>query len=110
MKELSLHILDVAKNSVKAGATLVGIDINTDREGMMTIRISDNGCGIASSDIGRVGEKFYKANFTRHGSGIGLATCDEIIRLHNGLLRIESKENEGTRVSVALPLSSADNT
>lgn len=107
IRQVFINIIDNAVKYTDAGGE---ISISVEQgNGFVTVTVADNGCGIASSDIGRVGEKFYKANFTRHGSGIGLATCDEIIRLHNGLLRIESKENEGTRVSVALPLGNTEN-
>jgi len=72
--------------------------------GFVTVTVADDGCGIPDEQLAKIGQKFYKANFTRRGSGIGLATCDEIVRLHNGMLGIESKEGEGTKVSVALPL------
>ena len=45
-------------------------------------------------------KKFYKANQTVRGSGIGLALADEIMRLHSGSLEIESHENVGTVVTI----------
>ena len=45
MKELSLNILDIAENSLKAGATLVGIDV-TEEKDTLTVTVSDNGCGM----------------------------------------------------------------
>ena len=51
-------------------------------------------------------KKFYKANQTIRGSGIGLALADEIMRLHNGSLTIESQENVGTTVTITIPVLS----
>ncbi|MBQ2389016.1 MAG: sensor histidine kinase, partial [Clostridia bacterium] len=51
----------------------------------------------------RIKEKFFKANNTVRGSGIGLAVADEIIKHHNGLLLIDSTEGVGTTVTVVLP-------
>ena len=48
--------------------------------------------------------KFYKANKTVRGSGIGLAVADEIIKQHSGLLFIESTEGVGTTVTIVLPI------
>ena len=48
-------------------------------------------------------KKFYKANQTVRGSGIGLALADEIMRLHSGSLEIESHENVGTVVTIRIP-------
>ena len=68
------------------------------------ISISDNGCGIPAEHLPRIKDKFYKANQTQRGSGIGLAVVDEIMRLHNGSLDIESTENVGTTVTLTIPI------
>ena len=49
-------------------------------------------------------EKFYKANVSVKGSGIGLAVTSEIVNLHNGYLDIDSVEGKGTLVTILLPL------
>ena len=51
MKELSLHILDIAMNGVKAGATLLGIDLQKDADGLLTVVITDNGCGMDEETV-----------------------------------------------------------
>ena len=79
-------------------------------EGCVRISVKDTGVGIPAQDIDRVKEKFYKANQTVHGSGIGLAVADEIIRYHNGILNVQSVEGEGTTVTVTLPTASAEGT
>ncbi|MEG0664007.1 MAG: HAMP domain-containing sensor histidine kinase [Clostridia bacterium] len=63
------------------------------------IYINDTGCG-----IGKVKLKFYKANNTVRGSGIGLAVADEIVKSHEGSLELESIENFGTTVTIKLPI------
>lgn len=68
------------------------------------IIISDTGCGISSSDLPNVKTKFYKANATRRGSGIGLAVADEIIKMHGGVLELTSTESVGTSVEIRLPI------
>ena len=69
-----------------------------------SITISDNGCGISKNDLPRIREKFYKANNSARGSGIGLAVTDEIIKMHNGEMKIESTVGEGTTISITLPI------
>ncbi len=49
-------------------------------------------------------KRFYKANDTVRGSGIGLAVADEIVSLHGGRLDIDSVYGEGTTVAITLPL------
>ena len=60
MKELSLHILDIAKNSVKAKASVIEIIISEDEEtNLLTIEIKDNGCGIDPKRIDAVFTGYY---------------------------------------------------
>ena len=65
--------------------------------------VSDNGVGISAEDLPKVKTKFYKANHTRHGSGIGLAVANEIVEMHGGRLIINSELGKGTTVMIRLP-------
>ena len=71
MKELSLNILDVAKNSVTAGAENIEISLLTDAEGMLTLTIKDNGCGMTEETLKNVTDPFYTTRTTRK-VGLGL--------------------------------------
>lgn len=77
-------------------------------DGMIIIVVEDNGCGIEPEDLPRVKEKFYKANNTRRGSGIGLAVATEIVEMHGGNLDITSQRNVGTKVMITLPADNSD--
>ena len=70
MKELSLNILDIAKNSVKAGATVVRITL-TETDSTLTMEIADNGCGMKPDFLERVTDPFSTTRTTRKvGMGI----------------------------------------
>ena len=72
MKELSLNILDISENSVKAGATLIQIDLKETNE-LFTIAITDNGCGMTEDVRKSVIDPFYTTRTTRRvGLGIPL--------------------------------------
>ena len=102
LKQVFINIIDNAvKYTVGAGQVLVGTDIE---EACVRVTVTDTGVGIPAQDLDRVKEKFYKANKTVRGSGIGLAVADEIIKQMNGLLFIESTENVGTKVTIVLPI------
>ena len=77
---------------------------------IIKIIISDNGVGISPDALPHVKERFFRANATRPGSGIGLALADEIVHLHGGTLDIRSEEGIGTTVTIRLPVpKAADN-
>jgi len=66
MPEISLNILDVAQNSVKAGATLIELSVDcshaTDR---ITVTIADNGCGMTPEQVAQVEDPFFTTRTTR---------------------------------------------
>jgi signal transduction histidine kinase len=77
------------------------------RDNEAVIKISDQGIGIAQSDIDMVQERFYRAenSMVASGSGLGLSICKEIIEKFNGYLLIESEIDVGTAVSLVIPLA-----
>ena len=102
LKQVFINIIDNAvKYTESGGQVLVTQQIE---EACVRISVKDTGVGIPAQDIDRVKEKFYKANKTVRGSGIGLAVADEIIKQHQGLLFIESTEGVGTNATIVLPL------
>lgn len=102
LKQVFINIIDNAvKYTESGGQVLINQVVE---EACVRISVRDTGVGIPAQDIDRVKEKFYKANKTVHGSGIGLAVADEIIKQHHGLLFIQSTEGAGTTVTIVLPL------
>ena len=101
IKQVFINIIDNAiKYTDQGGHVVVSVH---NEEGCIRVTVSDTGCGIPQKDLNHIKEKFYKANNNVRGSGIGLAVADEIIKQHNGLLFVESVEDEGTTVTVVLP-------
>ena len=74
-----------------------------EKKGEIIVLISDTGEGIAAKDMPKIKTKFYKANHTRRGSGIGLAVANEIVEMHGGSLTINSELGKGTTVMIVLP-------
>ena len=102
IKQVFVNILDNAFKYSEQGG-LVNVVAFVD-DGTLIIHFADNGCGIAEEDLPNIKKKFYKANLQVRGSGIGLAVVDEIVKLHNGVLEINSELNVGTTVTVAFPV------
>lgn len=106
LKQVFINIIDNAiKYSNPGGRVWVEA---ADMGAHVQVVISDSGVGIAKADLPNVKNKFYKANRTRPGSGIGLALADEIVRRHKGKLEIESEEGVGTTVTITLPAAAKD--
>ncbi len=100
--QVFINILDNAVKYTESGGKIT-ISVENAKK-YVKIIFTDNGCGISKNDLNHVKEKFYKANNEKHGTGIGLAVVDEIVKLHSGILRINSNEGNGTKVTVMLPV------
>lgn len=101
LRQVFINIIDNAIKYSDAGGIISIQAIQV--EDKVEISISDTGCGISAYDLPKIKTKFYKANHTRRGSGIGLAVADEIISMHNGQLDILSEQGVGTTVVITLP-------
>ena len=102
IKQVFINIADNALKYTRENATIkIGLERN---QKYVTIYFNDNGKGISEKDLPRVKEKFFKADNTVRGTGIGLAVADEIVRIHGGNLDIESKIGTGTTVKIKLPI------
>ena len=73
--------------------------------GNLVATVRDYGQGIPEAELPFVKEKFYKGSSKQRGSGIGLAVCDEIVRLHGGTFDIANAEGGGAVVTISLPMS-----
>ena len=89
MKELSLNILDITENSVKAGATLTEIIIDETDE-KLTIVIKDDGCGMDEETVKKVINPFYTTRTTRK-VGLGIPFYKLVAEQTGGSLTIDSK-------------------
>ncbi|SFH60281.1 sensor histidine kinase [Albimonas pacifica] len=72
------------------------------------ITVRDNGAGIAAEDLPRVADPFFSTKLSGEGLGLGLAICKAILADFGGTLDIRSIPQEGTQVSVSLPLAEQD--
>ena len=102
IKQVLINLLDNAFKFTEAEGT-ISISF-TAVEGSLKIVVQDDGSGITKEDLPRVKEKFYKGKNAKSKNGIGLSICDEIVKLHNGEIFIESEEGKGTSVTVILPV------
>lgn len=104
MKQVFSNVLD---NACKHGGAGKRIDLSVSREGDdLVIRVRDYGPGIPPEELPYVKQKFYKGSSKARGSGIGLAVCDEIVKLHGGSFEVaNADEGTGAVVTISIPLA-----
>jgi len=108
LRELSLHILDVAENGIDAGARLITISILEEKKrNVLTVTITDDGSGIEKEVLEKVTDPFYTTRLTRR-VGLGLSLFRETSRRCDGTFSITSREGEGTRVVATFRLDHID--
>lgn len=108
MEDLSLHILDIAENSINAGAKNIEINIvEATQNNLLTIEISDNGKGMNPETINKVTDPFYTSRTTRK-VGLGLPMLKEAAEAANGKIEIDSRPGSGTKVTANFQLSHID--
>ncbi|MDD5246918.1 MAG: MASE3 domain-containing protein [Candidatus Omnitrophica bacterium] len=100
LKELFGNITNNAFDAMggKKGSILVESMVEPDK---VIIMITDSGSGINPSDLERVFDPFFTTK--AKGTGLGLTVCNQIVRLHKGSIRIDSRIGKGTSISVTLP-------
>jgi len=96
MKDISLHILDIAQNSITAGARLLELDL-TEAGGLITLTVTDDGCGMSPELLARVCDPFTTTRTTRK-MGLGIPLLRMSAEMTGGGLSIESTQGVGTRV------------
>lgn len=108
MRELSLHILDVLENSVRAGATHIELIIEEDlAQDRLDITIRDNGRGMSEAELADIFDPFFTTRTTRH-VGLGIPLFKAAAERCNGDLTITSKVGEGTTLRATFQHSHID--
>lgn len=105
-------LINLTENAIKYGKSGGHVTLSAVRQqdGRLLISIADDGIGISTEALPHVFERFYREDKARAkgGTGLGLAIADWIVAAHHGAISIESQKNQGTTVSVSLPLVQPD--
>ncbi len=96
---------------VSVETKIKSIEVETQNKEFIEIIISDNGVGIAESNLGKIFDRFYQVDNgisnAYEGTGVGLSLTKELVEIHKGLITVKSKEGEGSSFSILLPLGKA---
>jgi signal transduction histidine kinase len=103
---ISVLLKNIIGNSIKYrkpnSNTVIRVSLDqNDTE--VRIEIQDNGLGIAETHLPKVFNMFYRGTSASIGTGLGLYICNEIVMKLNGKISVESKVNEGTKMTILLP-------
>lgn len=97
-------LINLITNSIKFSQPPLEITLTVESvDHNIKLIVQDNGVGISSENLRRVREKFFKEDMNSPGSGIGLALVDEIVKLHGGMMEIESTKDIGTKITITFP-------
>lgn len=108
MEDLSLHILDIAENSVAAQASLIKIQLTEDRKrDLLSVEVIDNGVGMDEETRKRALDPFFTSKKVRR-VGLGLSLLSESAKAANGRLSLRSQKGKGTRVRADFQYSHID--
>ena len=106
LSQMVSNLLDNAVKYNRPGGR-VELKVEAIQPNRCQFTVKDTGLGIPSKDLPQVFERFYRVDKSRSrqvmGSGLGLSIVKLIVELHQGEISIQSKEGEGTTVTVTLP-------
>ena len=106
VEDLSLHILDIAENSVRARAKRIEITITRDAAGdFLTVEVKDDGSGMDRKTLARVRDPFFTTKSEGEGTGLGLSVSLGIVERHGGKILVDSEVGKGTTFTLCLPVS-----
>jgi signal transduction histidine kinase len=107
--KLTLALTNLVENAIKYNIEngWVRVSINADHK-YFYVKISDSGIGIPTDNVEQIFDRFYRVDKARAretgGTGLGLSITKSVIQLHKGVIKLYSKENEGTTFTVRIPL------
>jgi two-component system sensor histidine kinase VicK len=108
IEQVLLNLLDNAIKYSRPGST-VTVRLTRGPDHSVQVQVSDQGIGISTEALPRIGQRFYRTDKARSrsegGSGLGLAIAQALVSAHGGQLWLESQEGRGTTVSFDLPSS-----
>ena len=108
MKEISLNVLDIVENSIKAKATLIEVEIRIiPGEDALSVKVRDNGEGMTEEQVQKVTDPFYTTRTTRN-VGLGIPFLKMAAEMTGGKFSISSNINSGTEVEASFVLSHID--
>ncbi len=110
--KMSLILTNLVENAIKYNKEQGKVEVTLDADHQFfTVEVADTGIGIPEDAMEQIYERFYRVDKSHSkeigGTGLGLAITKSAIQLHRGSIKVESKEGEGSRFTVKMPLTRA---
>ena len=97
--KFSLAVSNLIENAIKYNNDGGNVEVTVDADNQNAfVTIADDGVGIAEEELGKIFDRFYR------GTGLGLSIARSAVLMHNGTIKVSSKENEGTTFVIIIPL------
>jgi anti-sigma regulatory factor (Ser/Thr protein kinase) len=108
MEDLSLHILDIAENSIAAQAKIIKIRVlESKKKDLLSLEIMDDGKGMDQDTLKKALDPFFTTKKTRR-FGFGLSLLSEAAKMTEGTFKIHSNPGKGTRIKATFKASHID--
>lgn len=108
LPEISLNILDIVQNSIRAQASLIEIKVHKDTiNELLTVTIKDNGCGMSEEQLEHVIDPFFTTRTTRK-IGLGVPFFRQAALITGGEFNIQSEIGHGTTITAVFHTSNID--
>lgn len=109
--QVFMHIILNATQAIKDRGTITVatrelIKGRRRSDNLVVITITDDGCGIGEDDLKKIFDPFFTTREVGSGTGLGLSLCHDIIKAHQGSIRVESEVGVGTTFTLQLPVES----
>lgn len=107
--KLSLAVSNLIENAIKYNTENGSVFVTLESDGQNAfITVADTGIGISEEDINKIFDRFYRVDKNRDretgGTGLGLSIARSAVLMHNGSIKVSSRENEGTTFVINIPL------
>jgi len=105
LQQVFMNLIINAHHAIKHAGRVGRIEVESgEQHGQIVVRISDNGCGIPQENLGKIFDPFFTTKEVGQGTGLGLSICYGIIQEHRGRIYATSRPDEGSTITVELPI------
>jgi two-component system NtrC family sensor kinase len=105
LRQVFLNMVSNARDAMPEGGTLT-VRIYSEK-GFVFVEFADTGVGIAKDNLDKIFDSFFTTKSSVKGVGLGLSVCYGFIRDHGGDITVESRQHEGARFRISLPVESS---